>query len=156
MKKQLFHSALLAFAFLLTSCSGDDSSPVNESTNPNPNNPNPTYEIGDTGPGGGIVFHVDANGNRYEAGQELGLMKWEDVENLYDAKDISALSTAIGAGEANTALIVSTIGSGNYAAKACADYAHGGKDDWFLPSKDELVALYNYSRSHWNLNIEIK
>ncbi|MGQ2985373.1 hypothetical protein [Flavobacterium sp.] len=153
MKKQLFGSVMLAFVLSLTACSGDDSSPVNDG-GPD-SNPDTTFEIGDTGPGGGIVFYLDADGHGYEVGNNLGLIKWEDVANLYDAKDISGLGTAIGTGEANTALIVSTIGNGNYAAKRCADHEQGGKNDWFLPSKDELVALYNHFRSHWDLDIEV-
>jgi len=31
----------------------------------------------------------------------------------------------------------------NIAAKIAVEYKGGGKSDWFLPSKDELNALYN-------------
>ncbi|MGQ2985357.1 hypothetical protein [Flavobacterium sp.] len=153
MKKQLLSSALLAITLFLTACSGDDSSPINDG---GPDTyPNTSFEIGDTGPGGGIVFYLAADGHGYEVANTLGLAKWEDVDNLYDAIDISGLGTAIGTGAANTELIVNAIGNGNYAAKICADYEHGGKSDWFLPSKDELIAVYNHFRSHWDLNIEV-
>lgn len=31
----------------------------------------------------------------------------------------------------------------DYAAKICDDYSAGGKDDWFLPSRDELSLMYD-------------
>ena len=33
----------------------------------------------------------------------------------------------------------------NYAAKLCDDYKVGDYDDWFLPSLDELNAIFNAS-----------
>lgn len=61
--------------------------------------------------------------------------------------------TAIGTGKANTEKLVNAMGSqaylsssgsdkAAYAAKACADYVIGDFDDWFLPSKDELNAVF--------------
>ena len=49
--------------------------------------------------------------------------------------------TDVGAGRANTELIVRVCGPDSAAGVAAA-YRGGGKDDWFLPSKDELNALY--------------
>ena len=63
-------------------------------------------------------------------------------------------SQSIGAGRANTEKLVAAMGdevysastgsakTSNYAAKACADYSAGGKDDWFLPSREELELMY--------------
>lgn len=61
--------------------------------------------------------------------------------------------TAIGTGKSNTEKLVNAMGSqayssasgsdkAAYAAKACADYVIGDFDDWFLPSKDELNAVF--------------
>ena len=44
----------------------------------------------------------------------------------------------------NTARIVAQAGSGRYAASLVSRLSLGGRRDWFLPSKDELNALYNY------------
>lgn len=141
---------LLGFVFVvitISSCSGDDSNPaVNSGTDPD-TNPNPTYTLGATGPGGGIIFFLDEDGRGYEVGKSLGKAKWEDVDNPNNIRDISGLGSDIGTGQANTSLIISTIGNGNYAAKLCTNYEHGGKSDWFLPSKEELITLYNYSRN---------
>ena len=45
-------------------------------------------------------------------------------------------------GEVNTVIIVTSQGQGSYAAKICADLVAYGYDDWYLPSKDELNAIY--------------
>jgi len=45
-------------------------------------------------------------------------------------------------GEVNTVIIVTSQGEGSYAARICADLVAYGYDDWYLPSKDELNALY--------------
>ncbi len=105
------------------------------------------YNIGDTGPAGGKIFYENANyvtdGWRYleAAPSDLSVTyKWGDT-----ATSVTT-GTAIGTGKSNTAAIVEALdGAGfteDYAAKACADYSSGGKDDWFLPSKDELNELY--------------
>jgi hypothetical protein len=148
MKRQLFYSAAMALTLLLTACSGDDSNPsVDSGTDPDTTNQTPTYALGDTGPGGGVIFYMAADGHGYEVGANLGLAKWEDAANLDSVKNITGLGTEMGTGEANTALIVSTVGNGTYAAKMCADYVSGGKEDWFLPSKVELQTIYNYFRN---------
>ncbi len=45
-------------------------------------------------------------------------------------------------GETNTAIIVANQGPGSYAAQLCADLVSFGFDDWYLPAKDELNAIY--------------
>jgi len=71
--------------------------------------------------------------------------------SVYNEADCTGI--AIGIGKANTALLVAAMGeeaysastgsekTSNYAAKLCADYSYGGKDDWFLPSFDELKLM---------------
>lgn len=140
MKRLLSSPLSIFFLLVISSCSGDD---ANTNENPNPQ-PDSTLELGGTGPGGGLIFYMDSDGHGYEMGGTLGTAKWQDIENLGQAINIAGLGTAVGIGEANTTLIVSTLGSGNYAAKICADYSHGGFDDWFLPSRDEVKEMYNF------------
>ncbi len=99
------------------------------------------YVLGDAGPGGGIVFYdagsMQSWGRFLEAGPLLPATEWcgDDWE-----RDVAGTKDAIGAGAANTELMVAACEAG--AANTVSDYDGGGKTDWFLPSKDELNELY--------------
>ena len=114
------------------------------------------YQVGDTGPAGGVVFYVSAEGfacgpdlasrcNYLEAAPGSSEVRrgWADTPRLELAVD-GADDSAIGAGWANTLDIVAL---GNTdpmtSAAAYADaYEFGGFDDWYLPAKDEFNELY--------------
>lgn len=104
-------------------------------------------EVFDKGPGGGLVVY-DA-GSRQSWGRYLegALAGWsgtsEDPESSWclSPGDLST-EIGVGAGAANTATIIEACGQSSAAGRASA-YRGGGLDDWYLPSKDELVALYN-------------
>ena len=131
-----------------------------------------TYAIGNTGPGGGLVFYdCDADN---ETGNADGLMSsecgWRYLEAASedlgpcvfgylresDAASNQAVGTSqsLGTGKSNTEALVIAMGdevysassgsdkTSSYAAKICADCTAGGKDDWFLPSRDELNLMY--------------
>ncbi len=115
-------------------------------------------KIGDTGPGGGIVFY-DAGSRqpwgRYleAAGKVKGKQRggpgasWENAEWSWCLEGqpgyAAVLPTGrhIGMGRENTRIIIEACG-GDTAAGIAASYRGGGKDDWFLPSEKELHALY--------------
>ena len=115
--------------------------------------------IGKKGPAGGIIIYYNASGftvtgegsftaNYLEAApiNQSTSITWSSTN--VDVK--GAAGTAIGAGKANTAAIIAAHPGdtvSNNAAKAAAAYTGGGKSDWFLPSKDELNAMYE-ARSH--------
>ncbi|PZR23785.1 MAG: hypothetical protein DI539_02095 [Flavobacterium psychrophilum] len=143
MKKQLFRSALLALTISLLGCSGGDDAPVNDGQTPPDNNPTPVnYELGDEGPGGGIIFYLDASKEHgLEVTPVIGIARWMNVsQNPYN---IAGLKDEMGTGMANTEKIIAQLGNeGVYAAKICADYVQGGKDDWYLPTKAELEKIY--------------
>jgi hypothetical protein len=107
-----------------------------------------TYEIGDTGPGGGIVFYVTAGGSRgLEAAQNdlIGAVTW-DIDGVQTV--LLSFADGIGAGALNTALIVSANPADltPTAAGAVDDwvYRHNGVDvdDWYLPSVGELRLMW--------------
>ena len=106
--------------------------------------------VGDTGPGGGIVFYVNATIYLEAAPSNWG----SDTTSRTWATDVNgnptttvpggATATAIGTGYANSVAIANQ--AGNVAATCAAvtarNYTGGGLTDWFLPSKDEVLQLY--------------
>ena len=102
-----------------------------------------TYNIGDTGPAGGIVFYVYGGGKHgLEAApgdQSVGA-RWCSTSD-----DITgATGLAVGDGQANTAAILAgcTGGTTGIAAQLASEYSLNDYTDWFLPSKDELALMY--------------
>ncbi|MFM8350213.1 MAG: hypothetical protein ACKN9D_04015, partial [Actinomycetales bacterium] len=105
----------------------------------------------DTGPGGGIIFYdagTPQSWGRYLEAAPKGwfgraddpLYQWcDEYQPGYDGL---ATKVTVGSGKDNTELIIANCGT-NSAAGAAAAYRGGGKDDWFLPSKDELAKLYD-------------
>lgn len=101
--------------------------------------------------GGGIVFHV----YRDSIGNEHGLIvtltdqsqaqSWSNMNVFLIGS--SAQSTWDGMSNSNA--IISQNGHVNSAAKVCLDLSSQGYTDWYLPSIDELVLLYN---SRFNVN----
>lgn len=56
-------------------------------------------------------------------------------------------------GQSNTEAITAALGAGTYAAKICDDLSAYGFDDWYLPSRAELDAIYkqNYLIADYTL-----
>jgi hypothetical protein len=100
------------------------------------------YNIGDTGPAGGLIFYADATGF-VSAGVTYHYMEAapEDLSGTYQWGGYGtscSTETAIGTGAANTAaLTASDHGHPHPAAQACAEYEYDSYDDWFLPSTNE-------------------
>lgn len=110
--------------------------------------------VGDTGPGGGVVFYV-AGANFTSTGSDCGTTcryleaapsdlvtgAWcSDIITL-----LGATATGIGDGMSNTSRADLTCTSG--AIQRAADYTNNAKTDWHLPSKDELNELCKYARN---------
>ena len=113
-----------------------------------------TSGIGSPGPGGGTVFFdagAQQNWGRYlevapdgwsGEGADLNMMEI-DPDELKDVEAWPAFNETraeIGTGLTNTRHIIQQVKSS--AAHVCVTYRGGACDDWFLPSVDELTALY--------------
>jgi hypothetical protein len=91
---------------------------------------------------GGIVFYYDSIGN-------YGLVAaMEDLEGpyqwgCYGTTLSGADGQAIGTGYQNTLDIVEDCSETPIAASEALAYESGGYSDWYLPSIDELVEMYN-------------
>jgi len=126
--------------------------------------------VGDTGPGGGIVFYVQAAGGTFNCGPTLTLTcKYLEVApsgwdtgaatKLWavadkNSSDIAALTnetsanngSGIGLGYKNSIAIVNQGNDTTTAAGAARAYAGGSKSDWYLPSPAELNQMCKWQR----------
>ena len=104
--------------------------------------------LGQTGPGGGLVFitptttgnttgkYFEAAPSGWSGSASDPLGKFCTVTSLHSG----ALGTAIGTGEANTTVIAGDCIS---IADTATALVLNGKDDWFIPSLDELHEMYS-------------
>jgi len=107
------------------------------------------YELGDEGPTGGWIFYIDEACAFYEewtyleaAPEDLDTQAWSSVID----EEIGTTEEGIGTGLSNTLAIMEQVGHTTSAANSCQEYFPEGHDitegEWFLPSKDELDAMY--------------
>ena len=100
---------------------------------------------------GGVVFYVsptptDLNGDGI---LDIGLVcAVEDQSASFvwydDLAVFNSTGTSIGSGAENSANILLNIFGTNSAVYLASQYAGGGFNDWFLPSRDELSAIYTH------------
>ncbi len=105
--------------------------------------------VGDIGAGGGVVFYVPESprwwGRYLEAAPYRWNNNWSDSvlnSGCFGLSIPGARNVDIGYGKTNTAEIVSSCPEVKIAARVADDLVINGKSDWFLPSRDELNALY--------------
>jgi hypothetical protein len=114
--------------------------------------------VGDTGPGGGIIFYDAGSTQSWGRYLEAACAGWSDgtcggsdvADPLYEwgcsgTPITGADGTLIGTGEQNTTDIVTGCSTAGIAAQHAAALELGGQDDWFLPSRDELNALCKWA-----------
>ena len=107
-----------------------------------------TFAIGDTGPGGGIVFSVSADGTSgLEAAPEdqSNAVQWcnsfTDITGVENLSDLTISDPNTGA--ENTPLIMEACGESSAAGVAAAYKWPNGQTDGFLPNREELDLLFN-------------
>ena len=112
----------------------------------------PIIHIGDT-LGGGIVFFVDETCKHgfvaaFPSAITNDSVFWwayDSTQFYVDPPYGYGTSTAIGAGKANTNLILRQ--PGNFAARKCRSFMGGGFTDWYLPSTEEIKKLFDNRNS---------
>lgn len=108
-----------------------------------------SLKIGDFFQGGKVAYIFQPTDKKYIAGEVHGIVafitdlpttyKWYNGSNIITG----ATLTSIGLGHDNSKLIYEKQGAGNYAASMCLSFATGSYSEWFLPTIDELIILYN-------------
>ena len=145
----LMLAAMISTALL--SCSVDQSN----------DGDNQVYEVGDEGPGGGLIFYVDEEGVFADwdylemAPTDTSRRYWwvDPSKNAWNTLKSASLPSDIGYGSANTIEIDAHVFL-SFAESAASDadnytVSTGGVDysDWFLPSEFELKELYTFITS---------
>jgi hypothetical protein len=134
-------------------CTGSGTAPITTTTTiPLTCAQGGTCAVGDTGPGGGVVFILastagnttgltfEAARNDWDGASPDGTARWCGASNA----SIAGLGTAIGTGSSNSATIATTCASTGTldAAEYVRGKTIGGMNDWFLPSRDEALEIY--------------
>ena len=100
--------------------------------------------------GGGYIFYFDENDGGLIIAtdySQTGNFNWGDIFSLDTNADI-------GSGDLNTQLIIDgnlndnssggfEFGSDDYAFKVVSDLNYNGYNDWFVPSRDSMSAIYD-------------
>ena len=152
--KNLLYILLFVPLFFVSSC--EEEGPIHgcldsQAFNYNPeawiDNNSCEYAIVGTYAQGGIVFYVDQTGGHglVVATEDLGQFNWGCLGEFVDGAD----GTSIGTGYQNTLDIVNygctntALYGDMMAAQAALDAEINGYSDWYLPSIDELIEIYN-------------
>jgi hypothetical protein len=146
--KNFIYILLIAPLFIISSCEEEaihgclDSQALNYNPEASLDNNSCEYiELGVLAEGG-IVFYIDGTG-------EHGLVAaMEDLDGFYEwgchPENVNgADGTVIGTGYQNTLDIVEGCSETPIAASESLSHETGDYSDWYLPSKDELVEMYN-------------
>jgi hypothetical protein len=123
-----------------------------------------TCVVGDTGPGGGVVFYVSASNftstgstcnttcKYLEAAPTTGTNSWTDATYVWSgntsvAIGVTARGVEIGTGFKNAQAIVTDDNTADRAGTIARAYrGPNNLSDWYLPSKDELNQMCKWQR----------
>jgi len=105
---------------------------------------NITAEIGDVIEGG-YLFYIDETGQRglVASMDDIGQLFWGCYYENVGSDLFGADGTGIGEGLQNTIDILASCSDSPIAAREVFNFNYLDFSDWYLPSKDELVEMYN-------------
>jgi hypothetical protein len=108
------------------------------------------YELGDTGPAGGIIFYD--KGDWTDDWRYLEVWTSDESDRNYGCHFEHATTDAIGGGYLNSKEM----------SDSCNDYnksfymvTHGGKRGWHIPNKDESDELYDFKSNYSNIDLNL-
>jgi TolB-like protein len=123
---------------------------------PAPNQPRPStslpavpvYKVGDIGPAGGVIFYDKGNNSGGWRYLEVSPVETERTAAIfYNNRSTVVGSRRLGEGKENTKKFITQFqrdgGGINSAAWLCNELTVNGFDDWYLPSLDEVLYMYN-------------
>lgn len=136
--------------------------------------PGSNCPIGSTGPGGGIVFYDAGSQQSWGRYLEFAPVGWTAgmknpsfiwcadgdgsishlAGSITDVNLKASVGFEVGKGKANTDLMLAGCGSG--AANTARAYRGGDKNDWYLPSKDELNELCKFSKYQATGKVDVR
>jgi hypothetical protein len=107
--------------------------------------------VGEIGPGGGYVFYVSPTVINVAAGISTGGVYLEaapvaaqgTAEYGCTGTNTPGTSYSVGSGAANTLAIITACATAGIAARVTSNLTYAGFSDWFMPSLDEMSAIYN-------------
>jgi hypothetical protein len=112
-----------------------------------------TCRIGDTGPGGGVVFYVsDTPINKADGISDGGIYLEMHTTSINvnnwssDPTSVPGTSASIGTGAENTRRAFAQLGASSSLMTTIATGTYGGKSDWFVPSLNEALAMVSTLR----------
>ena len=129
---------LISFLFFLTSII------VSGQTQNNP------FKIGDTGPGGGIIFYD--KGDWVEDWRYLEVNTTDGPSRNYGCHKDHNTTNTIGSGLNNTLKMTDNCNDYNSSIFMKSD---GGKRGWYIPNKTESQNLYYYKRDNGNEKLNL-
>ena len=102
-------------------------------------------QIGEVGPGGGIIVYDEGNYNKgwrfvEMTKQPIGTATW----GCFGSNINTGQSYDYGSGLEKTQAIISSCSEAGIAARMCDSYSQNGYDDWFLPSAPSLYLSRMY------------
>jgi hypothetical protein len=111
------------------------------------NAPIPQLSVGDSYGGGIIAYLLQLGDLGYDPNIQHGIIASTSDHGIVEwgcyGTNIIGTNLAIGYGNTNTDLIINNCTDPNIAALICNNLTFSGYSDWYLPSKFELVQLYD-------------